>query len=340
MAIRSRAPMRIDFGGGWSDVARFCETETGVVVNAAISLYAHGEFLLGGRLIRLHANDLGERLTVSSPRELVYNGRLDLHKAALNMLPVTGGIEIISWCDAPPGSGLGGSGALDVALVAGLARCRQEGYDAMELAELGFMLEAGELGLLGGKQDQYAGAMGGFLRLDFDTTGVRVTRLQVNETAAKDLAQHCVLVYTGQTHFSPQTHARVWDGYESGNQVIRHAIRAIRDVAGELGVVIESGDWRRLAELVDENWHQQQQLDQTMSTPVTEAIERATREAGAWGLKATGAGAGGCLVILCSPDDRERVVSAAQANGGKTLEYSFALDGVAVWEQEIVADEA
>ena len=168
MAIRSRAPMRIDFGGGWSDVARFCETETGVVVNAAISLYAHGEFLLGGRLIRLHASDIGERLTVSSPRELVYNGRLDLQKAALNMLPVTGGIEIISWCDAPPGSGLGGSGALDVALVAGLARCRQEGYDAIEFAELGFMLEAGELGLLGGKQDQYAGAVGGFLRLDFD----------------------------------------------------------------------------------------------------------------------------------------------------------------------------
>jgi len=340
MTVHSTSPLRIDFAGGWSDVADFADREGGTVVNAAISILVHVDFIAGGGRIRLHAEDTGEHVTLESSGSVVYDGKLDLHKAALNMLPVTGGIEILSRSDALSGSGLGGSGALDVALLAGLAHLREESYDQRELAELGFLLEASELGLFGGKQDQYAAALGGFLELEFHNGQVDVRRLSIPEPAARELSSHTVLVFTGQTHFSSQTHERVWDAYNSGDDTVIDAIRCIRDAAREAGDAIESGDWKGLASLVDENWLNQQRLDATMVTPATARIDAAVREAGAWALKATGAGAGGCVVVLCPPERRRAVTEAAHATGGKVLDFDFSFDGVRVWQQDDAAEQS
>ncbi len=337
MTVHSRAPLRLDFAGGWSDVADFADREGGTVVNATVNIFVHVDFLLGGNRIRLHAEDMGEHLTVESPAFLNYDGKLDLHKAALNLLPVTGGIEILSRSDAPPGSGLGGSGALDVALLAGLAHCRQEAYQPAELAELGFMLEAGELSLLGGKQDQYAAALGGFNQLDFGHSSVRVRGLSISESEAQDLGRHLVLLYTGRTHFSSQTHARVWGSFHGGNATVAGAIRAMRDTARLVGPVLESGDWRRLGELMDETWRNQQLLDATMFTAAIRAVDLAVREAGAWGLKATGAGAGGCMVVICPAERRDAVADAARAHGAEVLPYDFTFEGVRVWQRDDAA---
>ncbi len=334
MTIFSRAPLRIDFAGGWSDVPDFADSVGGTVVNAAINVHVQVECILGGKTIRLNAQDLREHVTIKAASQLGYDGRLDLHTAALRMLPVTGGIEIITQSDAPPGSGLGGSGALDVALLAGLARCRQESYEPTEIAELGFLLETGELGLLGGRQDQYAAALGGFHRFDFHNGEVSARRLSVSDHAMHDLENHVVLVYTGQSHFSSETHARVWQQYHNDEERVVTAIRQIRDVAQLAADVLEAGDWRRLAELADENWRCQQLLDGTISTGVTKAIERAARQAGVWGLKATGAGAGGCLVVLCAPERRDAVAEAVESEGGKVLLCGFTNEGVTVWEED------
>jgi D-glycero-alpha-D-manno-heptose-7-phosphate kinase len=334
MSIHARAPVRIDFAGGWTDVDTFAQESGGVVVNAAITLYAQADFLLGGNRIRLCAEDLHEHVSLSSPAQLVYDGRLDLHKAALNMLPVTGGIEILTRSDAPAGSGLGASGALDVTLVAGLLRCRRETYDREELAELGYQLETLELGLLGGRQDQYAAALGGFHELVFDRNTVESRRLPIDEGEARDLQQHLVLVYTGQSHFSSQTHERVWDAWSREDSGVRQALMAIRDLGKDAAAAIGKNDWRRLADIVGENWRQQQRLDATISTPQVESIEDAARAAGAWGVKATGAGAGGCLLIVCPPRRREAVADATVSAGGTVLEFSFDFHGVAVSETD------
>lgn len=337
MKVQAIAPLRIDFGGGWSDVADFADSEGGTVVNAAIDIRVHVDFDLGGQRIRLCAEDMDERAAFESCSFIRYDGRLDLHKAALNLLPVTGGIEVVSRSDAPPGSGLGGSGALDVALLAGLARCREEEFAPADLAELGFMLESGELGLLGGKQDQYAAALGGFNRLDFGQDGVAITRLDVSPDMAADLGRHTVLVYTGRTHFSSQTHERVWRSFHDGDARVVEALRGVRDAAREMGSLLEAGNWRELASVVEDNWRCQQLLDATMFTPGTREIDAAVRAAGCWGLKATGAGAGGCLVVLCPPDRRRAVARAARELDCGVLDFEFSFLGVTVRHQDDAA---
>jgi D-glycero-alpha-D-manno-heptose-7-phosphate kinase len=334
VSVHTRAPLRIDFAGGWTDVQAFAARHGGCVVNAAITLSARADFLLGQSRIRLHAEDLGQHLTLASPAELAYDGTLDLHKAALNMLPVTGGIEILTRSDAPAGSGLGASGALDVALMAGLAQCREEAYSRAELAELGYELETAELRLLGGRQDQYAAALGGFHELTFRSGPAEIRPLSVAPAAAADLERHLVLAYTGQSHFSSHTHARVWEAFAAGDAEVCAALSTMGELAPRAADALEASDWPRLAAVVGENWRQQQRLDGTISTKAVRRIEAAARDAGAWGLKATGAGAGGCLAILCADQHRAAVEAAVRGFGARILPFAFDFEGVAVWEED------
>ncbi len=329
MNIETQAPVRIDFAGGWSDVPTFADTKGGAVVNAAISLFTRVRCRIGGNRIALRADDIGEVVTVPAGTVMTYDGQLDLHKAALTMLPVNGGVEIVTRSDVPPGSGLGASGSLDVSLLATLARCREETLDAAEIAEMAFLLETAELKLDGGRQDQYAAALGGFLGLTFGGgAGVQANRLHVSQEAATDLEEHLLIVYTGQSHFSPETHRRVWHAYLDGDREVADAIATIRDVVKPVGEALESGDWHGLAGLIDENWSQQQRLDATIQTDTMERIEAAARQAGAWGVKATGAGAGGCMLVLFPADRRQAVEEAVTAGVGRLLQWRFEFEGV------------
>ena len=331
MTVNARAPVRIDFAGGWSDVPIYADEHGGSVLNAAIGLYARVECTPGGGRFRIHAEDIGERVSVGTPAKLVYDGKLDLHKAAINMLPVLGGVEIISNSDVPAGSGLGASGSLDVALLAALAACREETYPSTELAEMGYALEAEELGMLGGRQDQYAAAVGGFNHLRFGKEHIDAKKLSVSADAAAELEQCTEVVYTGQSHFSSETHERVWNAYQSGLAEVTDAIHTMRDLVNPATDALMAGQWRALAALIDENWRQQQRLDATISTEGTKRIETAARAAGAWGVKAAGSGAGGCLVIIGDPAtalERERTVTDA---GGQVLAWQFDFDGVTTW---------
>lgn len=332
--VRARAPVRVDFAGGWTDVAAFADREGGVVVNAALALYVHAEAALGRRkTIFLQAEDLEQHATFMTPAELRYDGALDLHKAALNMLPVTGGIELLTRADVPKGSGLGASGALDVALLAALARAREEDYDAVELAEMAYLLETGELGLAGGRQDQYAAALGGCHEFHFSADGVEVRPIPMSREQVLELAGTLVVAYTGESHFSAQTHRRVWTAFAEDRPPVTDALRAIREVARAAAVALRAGDWRELGRLVDENWREQQRLDATIATPGVRRIEEVLRSAGAWGVKATGAGAGGCLLAVVPAARREAVAAAAEAAGATVLPSRIDADGVGVTEE-------
>jgi len=333
--VRVRAPTRIDFAGGWSDVPVFADVESGVVTNAALAIHVHVDAIRHGSGIRLIAEDLGERVVARHPSELVYDGKLDLHKAALNMLPVTGGLELLTRSDAPAGSGLGASGALDVALVAALAPLRREHYEREDLAELGFHLEAIELRLEGGRQDQYAAALGGVHELRFEPDGVTVHPIPLDPERRAALEAMLVIAYTGQSHFSAKTHQRVWTAYADGRAEVVDALRVIRDLGAAAADALRVGDWRGLADVMNENWAQQQRLDATIGTPGVRAVEQAARGAGAWGVKATGAGAGGCLAVLVPPAARVEVTAALTAAGARVLDASLDTEGVTMWEEEV-----
>jgi D-glycero-alpha-D-manno-heptose-7-phosphate kinase len=320
------APVRLDLAGGWTDVPPFSSREGGLVVTAAIRLFARAEIQLGGRGFRLISEDLQDRLEVSDSSGLVRDGRLDLQKAGLRMLPV-GGCTLITRSDAPPGSGLGSSGALDVALVAALSSARGESRDPVEIAETACHLEAVEAGISGGRQDQFAAALGGFLRMEFRDPHAEVERLKLDSDFMTELAERTLLCYTGESRFSGTTIDRVMQAYESGDPNVAAALSGLREVAGAMAEALVAGDLARMGELLRQNWRYQQSLDARMSTPEMAALEQAMDQAGSLGGKAAGSGAGGCMFFL-APDDPSAMLEAARRSQVRVLPVSWAMRGV------------
>ncbi len=328
--FHAAAPVRLDFAGGWTDVPPFSAREGGGVVNAAIGLSARVELKLGGPRIKLVAADLGQELECADSGGLVLDGRLDLLKAALRMFPVQATCTLSTRCDAPPGAGLGASGALDVALVAALTLARGERLSDREIAEQAWYLETVEAKLPGGKQDQFAAALGGFHRLSFRDPDVGIEPITLDPAFAAALERRTVLCNTGRSRVSGETIARVAAAYEGGNRAVIGALRALKDVAAAMAEALRAADVARVGALLTENWRHQQALDAGMCTPDMARLERALAGAGALGGKAAGAGAGGAMFFVTG-DDPAPAVAAARAAGATVLPVRWAHAGVRAW---------
>jgi D-glycero-alpha-D-manno-heptose-7-phosphate kinase len=324
------APLRLDFAGGWTDVPPFSAREGGVVVNAAISLHTHVALTLGGKLLRLVAEDLGETLECANAGGLILDGKLDLLKAALRMFPVLGGFTLTTRCDAPLGSGLGSSGSLDVALVAALTRARIERVGERELAEHAWQIEAGEVKIPGGKQDQYAAALGGWHRLSFRDPDVGVEPMTIEPAFAAALERQIVLCYTNKSRVSGDTIGRVMGAYDRGDRAVTGALQGLKDVAEGMAQALRSADLARVGVLLAANWTHQQALDPGMQTAEMARLEEAMRGNGAIGGKAAGAGAGGSMFFLLK-GDRRAAEQAAAAAGATVLPFTWATEGARAW---------
>ena len=327
--IHASAPVRLDFAGGWTDVPPFSAREGGIVVNGAIQHFAHAEVTLGGTGFRLSAEDLGARAAILHAAGLEIGGPLGLLKAALRMLPV-GPCALTTRVDTPPGSGLGSSGALDVALVTALSAARGEHHSPIETAEQAWHLEVVEAKIPGGRQDQMAAAVGGFSLLKFDDPEVRREPLALDPAFLDALARQTVLCYTGTSRVSGETITRVMAGYERGDPGITGALRAMKELALAMAEALRGQDLVRVGALLAENWSRQQELDPIMRTEEMARLERLMNSCGAIGGKAAGAGAGGSMFFLV-PDDPVAAAAAARAAGASVLPVTWAPEGARTW---------
>jgi D-glycero-alpha-D-manno-heptose-7-phosphate kinase len=325
-ATRAAAPVRLDLAGGWTDVPPFSLREGGTVVAAAIGLYARAEIRPDGPGIRLIARDLGESLEVPDVSRLGRAGPLALLSAGVRLLPVDS-CTVQTDSDAPPGSGLGSSGALDVALVSALSSSRGESLRARAIADLACRLEAVEAGIAGGRQDQFVATYGGFLRMRFHDPEVDIEPLRVDPAFAAELERRMILCYTGASRFSGGTITRVMTAYERGDSAVTGALLALREIAERMAAALEASDLTTVGELLTENWKRQQALDSAMCTPEMSRLETRMHECGALGGKAAGSGAGGCMFFL-GPDDPAPAIAAARALGMRILPVQWAMDGV------------
>jgi len=328
--VHASAPLRLDFAGGWTDVAPFSTREGGVVVNGAIGLRAHVKLELGGKLLRLVSEELGETLECANSGGLVPDGKLPLVAAALRMFPVLGGFTLTTRCDAPPGSGLGSSGALGVALVGALTRARQDGMASrpQDVADQAWQVETIEACLAGGKQDQYAAALGGFHRLTFRDPDVGIEPITLGHAFAAALERQTLICYTNKSRASGNTITRVMGAYERGDPKVTGALHALKETGNAMAEALRAGDLARVAALLSENWKHQQALDPGMRTPEMAQLEVAAANAGALGGKAAGAGAGGCMFFIMRGDARAAAAAVASCT---VVPFTWSAEGVRTW---------
>lgn len=329
MIVRSRAPVRIDLAGGWTDVPPIAEREGGAVLNLAINRYVYVTLATQpGAGVRLQSADYAAAVVVPSVADLAYDGTLDLVKAALKQAQLSGGLEVTTRADAPPGSGLGTSAALGVALVGAISQLQGTMPTPDVLAERAHQLEVEELGIPGGRQDQYAAALGGINFLTFGNHPPRSASLTLEVGPLAELEQRLVLCYSGTSRLSGDIIQRVQRAYLDNEPATCSALRTMRALAQQMRAALEAGDIDQLGPLLQANWECQQALHPSVTNADLARLFAVAERHGALGGKACGAGGGGCAVFLCAADAVDEVRQALRKAGARLLDFRIAFQGL------------
>jgi D-glycero-alpha-D-manno-heptose-7-phosphate kinase len=342
--------VRVDFAGGWTDVALFTEESKGVVVNAAINIYSYAtitqrsqpDAAASGELrrvldksIRIYSADFDAYIEAVDVRQLEYDGNIDLVKAAIRRMSIEeGGFDLITQSNAPPGSGLGTSAAMGVALIGVLGKLKGETLLPYEYAELASVIEKHELGILGGKQDHYASAIGGVNFMEFMNEEVKTSPLRIASDVLYELEKNLVLCYTGTSRLSGNIHQNVTDAYKNGETRTRQALRNLKSIANSTKTALLQGNLDDFGRLLNENWENQKALHPSVTNPQIDQLFELALSNGAIGGKACGAGGGGCLLFYCQPDREHHVRKQLEAAGVTPINFNFDFDGLRMWQAE------
>ena len=308
MRVVARAPVRVDFGGGWTDVPPICNEDAGRVCAAAIERYATVTLQTAG------GRDAASMVPLAAAA---------LRRAALH------GVSLTISNDFPVAAGLGGSSAAGVAIQAAIAAWNGEHLAPIELVARSRAVEVEELGIAGGWQDHCAAAFGGMLDLRF---GAGLPEVQTDvgrpETGTA-LERRSFVVYTGESRVSGETVSAVVDAWRDPRSATRERLRRMATNAGEQLAAFALGDVDGFARLVREQWLLQRALHPKIPTPRIDDIIARAAAAGSLGGKALGASGGGCVVVIAA-DGAEASVRAAIAPLGELLPFTIARSGVQI----------
>ena len=303
MIIEASAPVRIDFAGAWTDVKFFAHPFGGATTNAAVD-----SFVTGSTLVGAHSRRDGAQ----TPE----------------------GISVTYETDIPAGSGLGTSSALNVVWLS-LARGRAIENDTQrgQIAEQAYEVET-VLGILGGKQDQYAAAFGGFNLFEFEESGVQVTRIAMQPDKIAELESVITLCYTGQARLSSNLHENVWGGFRAGKRQVVDSLFTLRDSAYKAKDILESGNFDSLGALLNTQHECAKNLDASLSNDLVEGIFNLVQDH-TIGAKCCGAGGGGCMILLSESLEKRNLVQAKlRAQNLRVIDFKFALQGLTVTMRE------
>jgi D-glycero-alpha-D-manno-heptose-7-phosphate kinase len=303
------------------------------VLSATINRYAYGSLRpRKDRRVTVESIDFGSTIEVGLDENTGFDGQLDLVKAAVYRFgtPDVGGYDLVLRSNAPPGSGLGSSSAMMVALTGLLAEHHGRTLDEYETAQLAHAIERSDLGISGGMQDQYAATFGGFNFIEF-TDKVIVNPLRVRDEVVHELELSLMLCFTGTTRASGRVIEDQTRRVSEGAFDVLSGLRAQKELAVAMKSALLRGELREFGELLGEAWKQKKRMSPLISNPrIDELYDIATKN-GAVGGKVTGAGGGGFILFYCDFTRKHRAIEALEKAGASTMEFSFEGKGLRTW---------
>jgi D-glycero-alpha-D-manno-heptose-7-phosphate kinase len=340
MIIRSKAPLRLGLAGGGSDVSPFSELYGGLILNATIDLYSYCIIEeTNNNLITIEATDLNIKLEYESIYQLPIDGNLDLHKGVYNRIIKDFKIEnplsfkITTFSDAPPGSGLGTSSTMVVAILKAFVEWINLPLGEYEIAHLAYEIERIDLKLSGGKQDQYAAAFGGFNFMEFHKNdSVIVNPLRVKRWIIDELESSIILFYMGVSRSSSQIIEEQKNNTSNGNLSAIEAMHKIKQSAVDMKQAILKGDIQKFSSILGSAWHEKKKMAFSVSNSVIDNIYNEAMKAGAISGKISGAGGGGFFMFAVDPINKINVIRCLKKFNGEVVNFHFSEGGCHGWK--------
>lgn len=339
MIIRSKAPLRLGLAGGGSDVSPYSDIYGGLVLNATINLYTHTTIEeLAENCIYIDSYDADCHKKFALAKKLDIDGEASLIKGVYNRIMKDFGVEprgfrITTYNDAPAGSGLGTSSTMVVCLIKAFVEWMSLPLGDYEIARMAFEIERKELGLSGGKQDQYAAAFGGFNFMEFlKDDMVIVNPLKVKRWIIDELEASLVLYFTGQSRSSAAIIDQQRANTTKGETKSIEAMHRIKQSAVDMKLALLKGDMREFARILGQAWEDKKKMADAITNPVIENAFSVAMQAGAVAGKVSGAGGGGFCMFMVDPAKKKPVVEALKQLDGFVMPFNFTDGGAHGWK--------
>jgi D-glycero-alpha-D-manno-heptose-7-phosphate kinase len=340
MLIRARAPLRLGLAGGGTDLSPYCEEFGGAVLNATIDHYAYATLEpLTGTQVHFEARDIDFSESVDAdPTALTLESRAMLHRAVYRRIcrDFLGGrafpCSLSTYCEAPPGSGLGSSSTIVVAMVKAFVEALSLPLGEYDIARLAFSIERVDAKLQGGRQDQYAATFGGFNFMEFYADErVIVNPLRVKNWILSELEASVVLFFTGVSRSSASIIAEQAQNISSGTTTAIDSMHQLKSDAYAMKEAVLKGEFTRFAEILNRSWEAKKQTAKSISNVRIDKLFDLAKGAGAIGGKVSGAGGGGFITFVVDPRARLDVIRKLEQEDGNVLTCSFTKRGTEGW---------
>ena len=234
--------------------------------------------------------------------------------------------------DAPPGSGLGSSSALVVALVQAFATILEAPLGEYDIAHLAYEIERVDLGLAGGRQDQYAAAFGGINFIEFLALDrVIVNPLRISDGIRNELESSIVVCFSGRSRSSAEIIDRQTAGMKSDNSKTIQAMHKLKGDAFDMKRALLTGDIDGMGEILNESWQAKKDSAEGVSNPLLDELFDLAMRNGALAGKVSGAGGGGFMFFFVHPENRYRLVSKLNETGAVSSPVKFTQQGCVSW---------
>lgn len=329
IVVRSRAPLRVSFGGGGTDVPPFDSEHGGAVLNCAINKYVYGLLKVReDRHVHFVSSDYRQSLIYDDVKNMKLDGHLDLIKAVVKRMNVNYGFELLMRSDVPPQSGLGSSASSAAATIGLFNHLAVENkMTKSQIAELSHLIETEDLKIKGGRQDQYATVFGGINFLEFmGHDFVKVNPVSLDKSILCELERNLVIAYIGKRQNSGKVHATT----KLEHQKVLY-LQEMKKLGFESYYSLLRKDLVGFGLLLEQTWELKKRMFPASNRRI-EKIYQAAKKAGAIGGRVTGAGGGGHMVFYCQIGKEWAVANAIQSLGAKILDFSFDHDGLQTWE--------
>ncbi len=334
--IRARAPLRISFGGGGTDVSPYADERGGQVLNATINRYAYVTLVPNDSdRVRLRSLDYDHDVSFAIGEEQAPDTfGMELARGVMRRMSAEGlrsGFDLFTHTDCPPGSGLGASSTMMVALIGVFDAWLRLGLSRYETAALAYSVEREDLGIRGGKQDQYCASFGGFNFMEFGRDETLINPLRIPSEWISELEYSLILAYTGRSRQSSDIIDDQIQNYEGGRVDPVRAMDETKRLAVAMKRHLLRGEFRAFGETLHEAWVVKKEMSEKISNPLIDRLYDAAREAGALGGKISGAGGGGFMFFFAAFDRRHAVISALQNEGADVVHFGFTDEGMQTW---------
>ena len=338
MIIRSKAPLRIGLAGGGTDVSPYSDIYGGAILNATLSLYAYTSIKPreDGKII-INAIDRNEIIELNSEEQLAIDGKLDLIKGVYNRIvkdfvkkPLS--FEINTYVDAPPGSGLGSSSTLVVAILGAFVEWLKLPLGEYDIAHLAYVIEREDLKMAGGKQDQYAATFGGVNYMEFSANDkVIVNPLRIKSKFLHELEHNLVLFYTQTSRLSSEIIQQQADNVNAKKTSSIDAMHHLKEQSILMKEAILQGEIDHIGKILHDGWMHKKQMADGISNASIDAIYDAALQAGATGGKISGAGGGGFMIFYAPYIHKYQLIKKLSELGGNVMNYSLTTEGLTTW---------